>query len=67
MTKKQEVKTLYAAILRQALVDWKQAIKNNNQGRKNEIKRFFKSDWGKTILDVLELDIRIFNDKYHIF
>lgn len=67
MNNKQEVKTLYAAIVRQALVDWKHAIKSNNQGRKNEIKRFFQSDWGKIILDVLEIDIRIINDKYHIF
>ena len=78
------VKMLYAAIIRQALVDWKSTEKKINKvrlpetyedhqkiilylSRKDEIRRFFRSDWGMHILDILEIVIRIINDKYHIF
>lgn len=64
---KADVKSLYAAIVRQALVDWKRAVKRDDRGAKNEIRRFFRSDWGKIILDTLELDFKVINDKYHIF
>lgn len=64
---KTDVKRVYAAIIRQALDDWKQACKKDDRGRKNEIRRFFRSDWGKSILDVLGIDMKIINDKYHIF
>lgn len=63
---KTDVKRVYAAIIRQALDDWKQACKKDDRGRKNEIRRFFQSEWAETILDVLELDFKVINDKYHI-
>lgn len=66
MTDKQAVKTIYAAIVRQALDDWKLACKKDDRGQKNEIRRFFRSGWAETILDVLELDFKVINDKYHI-
>ena len=78
------VKMLYAAIIRQALDDWKSTEKKINKvrlpetyedhqkiilylSRKDEIKRFFNSDWGKSILDVLGIDMKIINDKCHMF
>jgi hypothetical protein len=63
---KTDVKRVYAAIIRQAQDDWKQACKNDNRSMKNEIRRFFRSDWGMHILDILEIDIKIINDKYQI-
>ena len=63
---KADVKMLYAAIIRQAIKDWKYACRKDNRSMKNEIRRFFRSDWGMHILDILEIDIRIINDKYQI-
>ena len=67
---KEQIKDIYAAVIRQALVDWQHACKKDNRenaSKKRRIKDFFKSDWGKQILDVLELDFKIINDKYSIF
>lgn len=63
---KTEAKRIYAAIIRQALDDWKQAVKKDDRSAKREIRRFFRSEWAETILDVLELDFKVINDKYHI-
>ena len=63
---KADVKMLYAAIIRQAIIDWKTACRKDNRSMKNKIRRFFRSDWGMHILDILEIDIRIINDKYQI-
>lgn len=84
MTDKQAVQTIYAAIVRQALDDWKSTEKEINKvrlpetyedhqkiilylSRKDEIKRFFNSDWGKSVLDVLGTDVKTINDKCHMF
>lgn len=66
MTDEKMVKTLYAAIIKQALDDWLNAQKRDDRAMKRDIKRFFNSDWAKRILDVLELDYRIINAKFHI-
>ena len=66
MTDKQAVKTIYAAIVRQALDDWKVACRHDDRARKAEIRRFFNSEWGKGILDVLELDFKVINTKFNI-
>ena len=63
---KTDVKRVYAAIIRQALDDWKAAYKKDDRSAKREIRRFFKSEWGNHILEVLEIDFKIINDKYHI-
>ena len=66
MGDKAAVKSIYAAIVRQALDDWKNACKHDDRAAKMEIRSFFNSDWGKAILDVLELDFKIINAKFHI-
>jgi len=63
---KADVKMLYAAIIRQAIIDWKTACKTDNRKLKRDVRNFFKSEWCALILDVLNLDIRIINDKYDI-
>ena len=63
---KTELKSLCAAIVRQAIVDWKTACKTDNCKLKRDVRNFFKSEWAQQILDVLNLDIRIINDKYQI-
>lgn len=63
---KAEVRSVYAAIIKQSIYDWEKAKAERNIGRQMEIRKFYRSEWAKIILHALELDINIINDKYNI-
>ena len=56
----QEVKQIYALIVKQALDD------ANKLEFYEDIYSFFNSNWGKTCLDVLEIDFATIDAKYNI-
>lgn len=58
------VNNLRLAITQQAVKDYKAAIKERNSGAQGSLKRFFKSEWGKSITggvdaDAIEKSLRI--------
>lgn len=63
---KDAIRGLYAAIIRQAINDWKRACRRKDAYEQREIQRFFKSEWGQHILETLNIDFKIINDKYNI-
>jgi hypothetical protein len=63
MNDKDFVKTIFINILKQSIYDWKAAEKSNNLGMKQEIRRFFRSEWAETILGFLDINIDAINDK----
>lgn len=63
---KEEVKSVYGAIVTQALQDWEEAVREEDRKLKRDVRSFFRSAWGQGILDVLDLDFDAINDKLHI-
>lgn len=69
---KKYVTDVYTGIITQALRDWEMAERGEKIESKKpfaikrEIRQFFRSEWGKQIIDVLELDFKTINNKLHI-
>ena len=59
-TAKRDVKTMYAAIVNQAISDM------NNPEMYQEIYEFFVSNHGKGMLEVLGIDFRIIDEKFQV-
>jgi hypothetical protein len=58
MKRTTEAHALIASIVKQAVDDWRWALRSDpiNRMMLNDVRRFFKGKWGKDLCEALELD-----------